>query len=127
MAQAHLLSKGRYRARLAEDEADLAAAQRLRTSAFRTDTPDRDDYDALCAHVLVEDMREGGRLVCCFRMLTIQGGAEIQRSYSAQFYDLAALETFQGPMVEMGRFCIHPDYTDPDILRVAWGAMTTYV
>ena len=30
-------------------------------------------------------------------------------------------------MVEMGRFCIHPDWTDPDILRVAWAAMTGYV
>ncbi len=127
MAQAHLLSKGRYRARLAENAADLAAAQALRTMAFHTETPDRDAYDPVCAHVLVEDMREGGRLVCCFRMLTMQGGAEIQRSYSAQFYDLSALETYQGPMVEMGRFCIDSDYSDPDILRVAWGAMTTYV
>ena len=30
-------------------------------------------------------------------------------------------------MVEMGRFCIHPDWRDPDILRVAWGAMTRFV
>jgi putative hemolysin len=30
-------------------------------------------------------------------------------------------------MVEMGRLCIHPDWPDPDILRVAWGAMTAYV
>jgi putative hemolysin len=27
----------------------------------------------------------------------------------------------------MGRFCIHPDWHDPDILRVAWGAMTAWV
>ena len=30
-------------------------------------------------------------------------------------------------MVEMGRFCIEPGVTDPDILRVAWGAMTKFV
>ena len=31
-------------------------------------------------------------------------------------------------MVEMGRFCIDPDHArDPDILRVAWGAMTQFV
>jgi putative hemolysin len=30
-------------------------------------------------------------------------------------------------MVEMGRFCIAPEWSDPDILRVAWGAMTAYV
>ena len=30
-------------------------------------------------------------------------------------------------MVEMGRFCIDPQVKDPDILRVAWAAMTRYV
>ncbi len=122
-----LLGKGRYRARLARSPQDLAAAQRLRTRAFGTDQTDQDDFDPVCAHILVEDMREGGQLVCCLRMLTMENGAEVGRSYSAQFYDLSALQGFDGRMVEMGRFCIHPDRTDPDILRVAWGAMTAYV
>ncbi len=122
-----LLGKGRYRARLAQSPQDVAAAQRLRTLAFGTDQTDQDDFDPVCAHILVEDMREGGQLVCCFRMLTMENGAEVTRSYSAQFYDLSALQGFDGRMVEMGRFCIHPDWTDPDILRVAWGAMTAYV
>ena len=30
-------------------------------------------------------------------------------------------------MLELGRFCIHPEARDPDILRIAWGAMTRYV
>jgi putative hemolysin len=76
--------------------------------------------------MLVEDQRTGA-LVCCFRMLHLTSGSEISRSYAAQYYDLAALEAYAGTMVEMGRFCIHPDLTDPDILRVAWGAMTRYV
>ncbi|MCE8511122.1 GNAT family N-acetyltransferase [Ruegeria pomeroyi] len=122
-----LLSKGRYRARLAQGPADIAAAQALRTRAFRTATPDRDRFDSLCDHILVEDMRQGAALVCCFRMLTMEGGAEIGRSYSAQFYELAGLQSFEGRMVEMGRFCIHPDHHDADILRVAWGAMTAFV
>lgn len=124
---AHLLLKGRYRARLAQSQNDLAMAQRLRTLAFGTEQTDQDQFDPVCAHILIEDMREGGQIVCCFRMLTMEDGSEIGQSYSAQFYDLSALEGFQGRMVEMGRFCIHPDWTDPDILRVAWGAMTAYV
>ncbi|WP_170329039.1 GNAT family N-acetyltransferase [Ruegeria arenilitoris] len=122
-----LLGKGRYRARLAQSSQDVASAQQLRTLAFGTDQIDQDDFDPVCAHILVEDTREGGQLVCCFRMLTMENGFEVTRSYSAQFYDLSALEGFEGRMVEMGRFCIHPDWTDPDILRVAWGAMTAYV
>ncbi|MCE8536533.1 GNAT family N-acetyltransferase [Ruegeria pomeroyi] len=127
MLDAVLLSKGRYRARLAQGPADIAAAQALRTQAFRTATLDRDRFDTVCDHILVEDMRQGDMLVCCFRMLTMEGGAEIGRSYSAQFYELAGLQSFEGRMVEMGRFCIHPDHHDADILRVAWGAMTAFV
>ncbi|MBY5973528.1 GNAT family N-acetyltransferase [Ferrimonas balearica] len=122
------LKKGRYAARLAETPADIRAAQRLRALTFLgdADRPDADDFDSICAHILVEDTRNG-TLVCCFRMLPLAAGREIGRSYSAQYYELSSLESFEGPMVEMGRFCIHPDYRDPDILRVAWGAMTAYV
>ncbi|WP_170363294.1 GNAT family N-acetyltransferase [Ruegeria arenilitoris] len=127
MADDILLDKGRYRARLARCPEDVRAAQNLRSLAFRTAETDRDDFDVTCAHVLVEDSQAGGQLVCCFRMLVMDSGSEISRSYSAQFYDLSALQSFDGRMVEMGRFCIHPDWTDPDILRVAWGAMTAFV
>lgn len=123
------LAKGRYQARLAESDADLEAAQRLRTLAFRGPDArrlDADDFDRACTHMLVEEVA-GGRLVCCFRLLRLRSGAEIGRSYSAQFYELSALAGFDGPMVEMGRFCIHPEVHDPDILRVAWGAMTAWV
>lgn len=123
------LARGRYRARIAADSDDLEAAQRLRTLAFRgpdAERLDRDDFDEACSHVLIEDIRSG-TLVCCFRLLRFGSGAEIGRSYSAQFYELSALAAFDGPMVEMGRFCIHPDWHDPDILRLAWGAMTALV
>lgn len=134
-------SKGRYVARIAQTPRDLHAARALRQLAFRgaTDgvldgasggalegTLDGDAFDRLCTHFLVEE-RETGRLVCCFRIMTLSGGDQIDRSYSAQFYELSALRAFDGPMVEMGRFCIHPDAHDPDILRVAWAAMTVYV
>lgn len=125
-----MLRKGRYRTREAETEADIRAAQALRFLAFKPaeveEGLDRDAFDDLCTHILVEE-EQGGRLVCCFRMLPLTGGAEIERTYSAQFYELSALRNFQGPMVEMGRFCIHPEAKDPDILRVAWGAMTRFV
>ncbi|MBV0911910.1 GNAT family N-acetyltransferase [Anianabacter salinae] len=128
------LRKGRYAARFAKGDADIRAAQELRYLTFiassgaapREGARDADDFDAVCDHVLVEEVKTG-RLVCCFRLLPLPRGTEIGRSYSAQYYNLSALEAFDGPMVEMGRFCIHPDYKDPDILRVAWGAMTRYV
>ena len=124
--------KGKFRARIATTGDDIRATQRLRHRAFRAgdgQVPgglDEDGFDAACTHVLVEE-RATGTLVCCFRLLPLSSGAEIAGSYSAQYYELAALSAFDGPMVEMGRFCIDPDWRDPDILRVAWGAMTGYV
>lgn len=125
-----MLSKGRYRTRIADGEADIEAAQRLRQLAFKGGAPqdclDQDQFDSICTHILVEDAQDK-RLICCFRMLPLDGGDEIERSYSAQFYELSALRAFSGRMVEMGRFCIHPEARDPDILRVAWAEMTRYV
>ena len=128
------LPKGRYSVRLAETAADLEAAQRLRWLCFIArgaaggggEGRDADHLDADCRHVLVEE-RASGQLVACFRLLPLNGGAEIGRSYSAQYYNLSALSGYRGRMVEMGRFCIHPEWSDPDILRVAWGAMTAWV
>jgi putative hemolysin len=121
------LRKGRYFTRFAETDADVLAAQRLRHLAFfGIPGIDADPFDAACRHVLVEEIATG-TLVGCFRLLPLNGGAEITRSYSAQYYELGALSDYQGLMVEMGRFCIHPDRHDPDILRVAWGALTRFV
>jgi len=127
---------GKYKTRMAETEADVTACQQLRYLAFieqrglgRADDPvrlDRDNYDADCRHVMVEEARTG-KLVCCFRMLALPDGSQIARSYSARYYNLSRLAAYPGRMVEMGRFCIHPAYRDPNILRVAWGAMSRFI
>ena len=120
--------KGRYEARFGESQDDIKAAQALRYRCFRGgDGLDEDHYDAACRHVLIED-RETGALVGCFRLMPLENGSRIGDSYSAQYYELSALRTYNAPMIEMGRFCIAPDAQDgADILRVAWGAMTRYV
>lgn len=126
------LSRGRYQARRATTPEDLRAAQRLRWLAFRGasgaggEGVDSDGFDRACTHVLIEEAASG-TLVCCFRLMDLPSGAEIGRSYSAQFYELSALGAYPGRMVEMGRFCVHPAWKDADILRVAWAAMTAHV
>lgn len=126
----------RYRTRLAETEGDLVRCQRLRYLAFiearglagpsGSGARDEDEFDAHCRHVMVEDARTG-QLVCCFRMMPFDSGAEIARSYSAKWYDLDRLRSYPGRLVEMGRFCVHPAHKDPAILRTAWNAMTRHV
>lgn len=127
------LARGCYRARLATGDAGLAEAQELRWRAFRAGRNpgvaagrDADRFDALCRHLLVEDRRTGRPVATC-RLLSLAGGAEIGRSYSAQHYDLARLAFWPGPMVEVGRFCLDPACRDPDAIRIAWGALARLV
>lgn len=128
------LSRSRYAARFAETEGDVIAAQKLRYRAFIEGTGaeahpggrDADAFDRICRHALIED-RRSGTLVACFRILPLRDGGEIGRCYAAQYYELSRLSAFPGRMVEMGRFCVAPGLSDPDILRVAWAAMTAYV
>lgn len=126
--------RGRYNARRAETQDDVLACQQLRYLTFiqtrglegAPEALDTDEFDSTCEHMMVEDQKSG-QLVCCFRMLPLTDGSEIGRSYSAKYYDLQQLREFPGKLVEMGRFCIHPAWKDPAILRVAWSAMTRFV
>lgn len=120
------LEKGRYQARFGESRADIRAAQALRHRAFfGCDGIDADGYDPACQHLLVEEIASGALVACC-RVLPIEDG-QIGRSYSAQYYELSALEAFDGAMLEIGRFCIAPGVGNADVLRIAWGALTSYV
>lgn len=120
------MALGRYRARQAGSPTDLAAVQALRARAFaRPGGRDDDSHDACCAHVLVET-HDAGTPVACFRMADL-GPADLVHSYAARFYDLCGLGAHGGPMLEIGRFCLAPEWRDPDILRLAWAALATRV
>ena len=128
------LAKGRYEIGMAQDAGHVREAQRLRWLCFvgarrgesDPESLDADDYDQRCRHVLIRETASG-RLVACFRMLTLSGGAEIGESYSARFYNLSRLAGYGGRMAEIGRFCIHPEWGDPDILRLAWAALALWL
>lgn len=118
--------KGRYRARCAETRSDAERAQVFRSQCFGlTSAHDADHLDDICTHVLIEE-RTTGDLVCYFRIVVMRAD-QLDVCYAAQFYDLGALGQLDGPLLEMGRFCIDPARKDPDILRLAWGALTRLV
>ena len=114
----------KYTVRWTKDADDIKAAQQLRHLAFRGEPgQDGDEHDDRCSHVLIETAG-AGELVACFRCLELHDGRGIDKSYSAQFYDLERLSKFDGGMIELGRFCTKPGLEDPDLLRIAWGALT---
>lgn len=118
--------EGRYAMRWARSDADLAAVLALRDRSFRDGSAsDRDRFDDLCRHAMILD--RDSKLVCTYRLLPLANGAEISQSYSGQFYDLSALAGYPDPLIEMGRFCLASGVTDPDIIRIAWAAMSDFV
>ena len=120
------LTRGRYEVREADTRSEIEEAQALRARCFGVSAGrDADAFDARSLHVLVRDTR-GGTLVCCFRLMLLDG-ADLPRSYAAQYYELSALQNFKGRMLELGRFCVDPAWRDPDILRGAWAAITGVV
>lgn len=119
-------SVAKYHAVRARCARDVERCQRLRAKCFAVPSGiDRDEHDDVCTHFMI--MTDQHDLVACFRILRLSGGAQIEQSYAAQYYELSALEAYDGVMMEMGRFCIDPDVSDPDIVRVAWAALTEFV
>ncbi len=120
---------GRYRARFASSQTDVLAAQSLRYRCFNLSNKDEldvDDFDTLCQHVLIENL-ETEKLICCYRVLSFDSGKNISSSYSSQFYDLKVIESFTGPMIEVGRFCIDPEVNDPSVVLTAWATLAQIV
>ena len=121
------------RLRLSRAPGDVAAAQRLRHLCFieRAGLPrrpqglDRDRFDDICLHLLVED--RAGRLLACCRILPLASGAALGQSYAARHYDLAPLAGCAAPMAEIGRFCLHPEAPAGDALRLAWAGIARVV
>lgn len=128
-----VLARGAYVARFAVTGEDLARCQRLRYLCFvedaggvgRNDGLETDAFDARCDHVFIEN--RAGDVVCSFRVIFAKSGAGILQSYSAQYYDLERLSFYEKPILELGRFCVSPDVSDPDVLRIAWGMLAKIV
>lgn len=120
------LEKGKYLLHRARSVADLDRVMDLRARCFDVENArDRDALDDACTHVMIVD-RRARKLVCCFRLMDLTG-ARVSTGYAARFYDLAALEEYDGNLLELGRFCVDPACRDPEILRLAWAALTAYV
>lgn len=85
---------------------------------------EEDAQDQLSAHVMVEG---AAGMLAYFRVMLFGWGAGLSQGYAARFYDVAPLSGYARPIAEMGRFCVAPGGVHPDVLRLAWGAMTKVV
>lgn len=117
------LERSRYITRISTEREAIRAAQHLRFLAFHGgEGIDQDRFDPLCNHVLVEEP-ESGQVVGTLRFRIFANGSELDHSYAALWYDLKRLSEYPAPVLELGRLCVHPEFNNPDILRLALGVL----
>ena len=128
--------------RLARDEADLRAAQRLRYDVFVSelgaDGPlvdhaarlERDEFDPHFDHLLLVDERATGdlpRVVGVYRLMPSDRAVAAGRFYSEAEYDLRQLRASGRRLLELGRSCVHPDYRGGAAMYLLWNGLADYV
>ncbi|MFD3694966.1 GNAT family N-acetyltransferase [Streptomyces sp. NPDC058646] len=127
----------RYAVRLARDEDEVRAAQRLRHQVFAgelgarlLDGPepglDADAFDAYCDHLLVIE-EETGQVVGTYRLLPPERAAVAGRLYSEGEFDLSALAPIRPDLVEVGRSCVHPDHRNGAVIALIWAGLARYM
>lgn len=139
---------GALEVRLAETEAEVEQAQRLRyrvfyeemsaipSPAMRETARDFDHFDAVCDHLLVIDRSihdEDGRpaVVGTYRLMRDADAARAGGFYSSSEYDIAPMVAGlpKGTrFLELGRSCILKSYrTRPATMQLLWRGVMTYV
>lgn len=125
-----------YRVRLARGVADLQAAQSLRFAVFNLELReglsgsyltgrDADPFDAVCEHLIVENLRDGG-VVGTYRM---QSGAQAFAGlgfYSAREFDLHGFEPQRHRILELGRACVHRRHRNFTVLNLLWKGIAAH-
>ncbi|WP_370158633.1 GNAT family N-acetyltransferase [Salipiger bermudensis] len=128
-----------FTVRLASDEADLRAAQRLRYEVFVAELGgggamvdhearlERDRFDPFFDHLLLTDARRDDAVVGVYRLLRDDQAEAAGQFYSEDEYDLAPLRASGRRLLELGRSCLHPDYRGGTAMMHLWNALADYV
>lgn len=134
--QTQARSGGPYRARLAHTPAEITAAQALRFQVFNVELNEglvhsydnglhADPFDAVCAHLIVEDERSGA-VVGTYRMQTGVQAGQCLGYYSEREFDFTPLEAQRAQILELGRACIHPHHRNFAVLNLLWKGIAAY-
>ncbi|HMA13474.1 MAG TPA: GNAT family N-acyltransferase [Kiloniellaceae bacterium] len=133
---------GNLRIRLAEDTAEIRAAQALRYRVFyeamtARPTPemaaarrDFDSFDDYCDHLLVFDEERGsgaGAVVGTYRVMRREGAARRGQFYTSDEYQIDCLLSYPGEILELGRSCVDPTYRSGATMQLLWRGIAEYV
>jgi putative hemolysin len=128
--------------RLAENAAEIAAAQRMRYISMYEESraipapymiPERRDYDEFdqyADHLIVIDPSKRDDnlgVVGTYRMLNNAGAEKAGRFYTSDEYDITNLVKTGGRVLEMGRSCVLEPYRSMAVLQLLWSGIARYI
>lgn len=143
-----LIATDNYEIRVAQTQAEVEAAQRVRYRVFYEEltavpTPameatglDFDKYDPYCDHLLAIDRSnvddDGQPIVMgCYRLLRNEGALRAGGFYTSGEFDISKLlhSVQKGArLLELGRSCVAKEYrTKPLIVQLLWSGVMAYV
>jgi putative hemolysin len=128
--------------RLAQDDAEVKSAQRLRYKVFYEEyaaTPseemkkakrDFDEYDQYSDHLVVldrsiEDPQD--RIVGTYRLLRKEGADQFGQFYTSDEYDIEPLLESDETLLELGRSCVLAEYRTRPVMQLLWQGITGYM
>jgi putative hemolysin len=136
-----ILLEDKVSVRLAANQAEIEAAQRLRFRVFYEEQNaipseamaarrmDFDEYDAVMDHLVVvdENLPEGEQIVGTYRVMRREAARKIGRFYSDSEFNIAPLLGTGTEVLELGRSCVLPPYRTRLVLQKLWGGIAHYV
>lgn len=132
---------GHLTLRLAENEADVFAAQRLRYRIFceemgavanlavQQQKRDFDMYDDACYHLIVTDNNRVGdaRVVGTYRLLTRPNMLKVGSFYSETEYDMGIIKANPAELMELGRSCVEQQYRTRPVIQMLWQGIGAFI
>jgi len=128
------MSAGRYDVRLAESDAEIHAAQKLRYEVLYKESGGRitkemlnaereeDEWDEIAYHVVVLDRKNDDQVVGTIRLVSNESIAksENQSFYTEHAFNLDGVLNHYAKSVELSRACVSPEGRGGAILMLLW-------
>lgn len=132
-----LAEREHFLIKLAENPAEIEAAQRLRYRVFMAeqghmdggapdDAPDDgldvDEFDQYCLHLIIVD-RKRREIVGTYRVHPGVVAAHGIGFYSEREYRISGLAEIAPCLIELGRSCVSPDFRNGAVVALLWAGM----
>lgn len=133
------LISGPLEVRLAKDDREIEAIQRLRYQVFYEETASRlmspemarekrdfDLFDEVCDHLIAID-HETGEVVGGYRLISEEAARAKGGFFTSHEFDLSRLNTYPGRKLELGRACVAVQYRTQRVMALLWQGIEGYI